>query len=91
MGSVGWHSVTEASPCHVCGKPDWCSVSTDGKKAICRRKDNGAGSRKVDKSEQDYWLYEKNGHRGSSLLGYEPPEEDREVPQRAVPQTLNRV
>ena len=63
MGSAGWLPVTEESPCHVCGKSDWCSVSADGKKAICRRKDDGAGVRRTDKSGQDYWLYELNGHR----------------------------
>jgi NADP-dependent 3-hydroxy acid dehydrogenase YdfG len=31
--------VTKESPCQVCTKPDWCSVSIDGKKAICRRRD----------------------------------------------------
>jgi hypothetical protein len=64
MGSARWPLVTEESPCHVCGKSDWCSVSADGKKAICRRKDGGAGVRRTDKSEQDYWLYELNGHGG---------------------------
>jgi hypothetical protein len=63
MGSARWPLVTEESPCHVCGKSDWCSVSADGKKAICRRKDGGAGVRRTDKSGQDYWLYELNGHR----------------------------
>jgi hypothetical protein len=58
----GWRPVTKGDPCHVCGKPDWCSVSVDGKKTTCRRRDNGTGTRKEDSSGADYWLYELNGH-----------------------------
>src|SRR5215211_836469 len=92
MSSSGWQPVTENTPCHVCGKPDWCSVSADHKKAICRRKDDGTGSRRTDKSGQDYWLYELNGHRGPSLPEAVPPkEEERQTPDKADPQTLDRV
>src|SRR5215207_710344 len=90
MGSAGWLLVTEESPCHVCGKSDWCSVSADGKKAICRRKDGGAGVRRTDKSGQDYWLYELNGHR--ELISSEDVwQQDGEVPKIADPQTLDQV
>src|SRR5215211_8301947 len=90
MGRASWPLVTEESPCHVCGKPDWCSVSADGKKAICRRKDDGTGGRRTDKAGQDYWLYERKGHGGPGLPEDGPPE-GREEPERATPQTLNRV
>ena len=78
MGSAGWLLVTEESPCHVCGKSDWCSVSADGKKAICRRKDGGEGVRRTDKSGQDYWLYELNGHR-ELILSEDVSQQDGEV------------
>jgi len=90
MGSARWPLVTEESPCHVCGKSDWCSVSADGKKAICRRKDDGTGVRRTDKSGQDYWLYELNGHR-ELILSEEVWPQDREVPEKASPQTLDQV
>ena len=45
---TGWRRVTKQSPCPVCGKPKWCSVSVDGEIAKCmkvesdtRTKDNG--------------------------------------------------
>jgi len=90
MGSARWPLVTEESPCHVCGKPDWCSVSADGKKAICRRKDDGAGVLRTDKSGQDYWLYDLNGHRELIFSG-EVFQQDGEVPEKAGPQTLDQV
>jgi hypothetical protein len=90
MGSVGWRAASTDSPCSVCGKPDWCSVSADRKRAICRRKDDGSGVLRTDKSGQDYWLYELNGH-GTPGLPEEGPSEDREEPERANPETLDRV
>ena len=90
MGSARWQLVTEESPCHVCGKSDWCSVSADGKKAICRRKDDGTGVRRTDKSGQDYLLYELNGHR-ELILSEDVSQQDGEVPEKADPQTLDQV
>src|SRR5919112_1782732 len=90
MGSAGWPLVTEESPCHVCGKSDWCSVSADGKKAICRRKDDGTGVRRTDKSGQDYWLYELNGHR-ELIFSEDVSQQDGEVLEKADPQTLDQV
>jgi hypothetical protein len=67
-------------------------VSADNKKAICRRKDDGTGSPRRDKSGQDFWLYELNGHRGPSLPEEVPPkEEEKEIPEKADPQTLDRI
>lgn len=34
---AGWLRVTYSNPCPICGKPDWCLVSSDGNKAICQR------------------------------------------------------
>jgi len=90
MGSAGWLLVTGESPCHVCGKSDWCSVSADGKKAICRRKDGGAGVRRTDRSGQNYWLYELNGHR-ELILSEDIWQQNGEVLEKADPQTLDQV
>ena len=32
-----WVRVNRLNPCPVCGKPDWCLISQDGKTAICAR------------------------------------------------------
>lgn len=74
----------------MCGKPDWCSISIDGKKAICRREGNGTGVRKVDKSGQEYYLFELNGHGGSGLPLNDLPE-NHEVPEKVDPETLDRM
>ncbi len=49
-------------PCPVCGKPDWCSVSSEGVWACCRRESSG-GTRRSDKSGMEYYLHcLKPGH-----------------------------
>lgn len=91
MINGSWQSVTKESPCHICGKPDWCSVNIDGERAICKRRDNGTGTRKVDSSGADYWLYELNGH-GSVRSGPEvAATRDSEAPERATPEILDLV
>lgn len=37
MLSEKWRQVRRSAPCPICGKPDWCQVSADGRVAICRR------------------------------------------------------
>ena len=34
--------VNRESPCQICGKPDWCVISKDGKLAMCMRVSEGA-------------------------------------------------
>lgn len=38
----GWREVGSSSPCPVCRKPDWCSVSVDGLAVICMRRKDGS-------------------------------------------------
>jgi len=35
--AVHWVGVTGNDPCPICGKPDWCSRSSDGRVVNCRR------------------------------------------------------
>src|SRR5215218_11071870 len=90
MGSARWPLVTEQSPCHACGKPDWCSISSDGRKAICRRRNDGTGEHKVAASGQDYYLYELNGHGEWDFSG-DGSRSDGESQEKADPQTLEEV
>lgn len=42
MSKQGWENVSRTKRCVICGHPDWCSYSTDGKWACCKReKQNG--------------------------------------------------
>jgi hypothetical protein len=56
-----WVGVSLEHPCVICGKPDWCSRTADGRLAVCRRSPHsathGAGDRRVDRSGGEYWLY----------------------------------
>jgi hypothetical protein len=58
---VSWKTVTTATPCRICGKPDWCRVSEDGLTSICRREQShpqlGPGVSKKDKNGGQQWLY----------------------------------
>jgi len=57
-----WYPVTSLSPCPICGHHDWCSFSSDGVWAVCRRLDSGNGHAKTDKSGSEYWVYRLEGH-----------------------------
>ena len=89
MSSSGWQPVTEESPCHVCGKPDWCSVSADDKKAICRRKDDGTGAA-GETSRAGLLALRAERAQGPELTGRMPPARG-EIPEKADPQTLDQV
>lgn len=67
MGFGGWRNATREDPCPICGKPDWCSVSEGGSTVICRRKDNGSGTYKVDKAGVGYWYYRLDDRPAPSL------------------------
>jgi hypothetical protein len=87
VSSVGWREASLEYPCPICSKPDWCSVSDDEVWAICRRKSDGTGERKVDTSGADYWLYRLKDSPQDNVPQNDPPK----VPERADSETLDRV
>lgn len=54
--SLEWISVSTSAPCPICGKPDWCAISADGKFAICRRECKG-GQEKRDQNGATYYSH----------------------------------
>jgi hypothetical protein len=40
-----WVNVTREHPCPICGKPDWCGISTDGRTIHCRRQSSDKETR----------------------------------------------
>lgn len=52
-----WRSASRETPCPVCGKVDWCRISTDGIWAACRRIADGAKKNKIDKSGTPIYLH----------------------------------
>lgn len=96
-----WNEVTRFNPCIICGRPNWCSASSDGVWTVCRRVDTGDGLHKIDKSGGDYWLYRVGG--GDTVDGITgksfesirdddcPPGLTDSTPAIADPDTLDKV
>ncbi|WP_417851066.1 toprim domain-containing protein [Thalassoglobus sp.] len=42
VATDGWIRVSSSHPCPICGKPDWCLVTSDGNVAICPRVEQGS-------------------------------------------------
>lgn len=68
-----WHEATSKSPCPICGHHDWCSFSSDGVWAVCRRLDSGNGHAKTDKSGGEYWVYRLDGRPSLNQDAIEVP------------------
>lgn len=62
-----WKDVSRPHPCHVCGRPDWCTYTLDGVWARCNRLYVAGGIPRVDKREQPYWLYLLTGSNEDHL------------------------
>lgn len=63
MSSERWRRVTRQAPCPICGKPDWCAISSDGTAALCQRVQDGSVRRVGDAG----WL-----HRLGTARAYVP-------------------
>ena len=63
--SAQWKDASPQDPCPICGKEEWCSRSSDGGVALCRRWASspiyGTGKEKIDKSSATYWLFRLHG------------------------------
>jgi hypothetical protein len=70
----GWCPVSPQEPCKICGKPDWCSRTSNGCALICRRMGTSAGQRKVARDGSEYWLYSS----------FEAHHRERSLPQQRV-------
>lgn len=60
-----WKEVNKNNPCPLCGKPDWCSVSSDASIVLCRRVDTAPqGWKNIKTSKDGYPIYAiDNGDR----------------------------
>jgi putative DNA primase/helicase len=57
MNSIDWHPVSKQTPCKICGKLDWCSLSADQTVAACRRVENGSFKTKHDRNGCPVYLH----------------------------------
>ncbi|MFC1989439.1 DUF3854 domain-containing protein [Chloroflexota bacterium] len=71
--SLSWLPVTSKSRCPICGHNTWCSFSSDGAYAVCRRLDTGNGHAKTDKSGSEYWVYRLDGRPSLNQDAIEVP------------------
>jgi hypothetical protein len=92
-----WRLVTASSPCPICKKPDWCSISADGALVSCRREENGALKIKADKAGGTVYLHRLAGDARADVLppskrpGPESPRLDADTVHRAYSALLARL
>jgi P4 family phage/plasmid primase-like protien len=100
MGVAGiWKAASKASPCPICGKPDWCQRTEDGVVTLCRRGEGTPGGlSRVDKIGVPYWLFGlQTAAAGRTAAGEsstaEAPEPDpiKHTRERAEPGVLDTV
>lgn len=82
-----WQRVTRSHPCPICGKPEWCSVSIDGRLVACRRVERG-GRTKTDKDGAAYYLHRLTG---TDLPAQPPPIPSGVAVERADADTLHAI
>jgi hypothetical protein len=79
-----WVRVNRQNRCPICGKPDWCLVSPDGKAAICARieSERPAGNKGAG------WIHKLDN--SLPLPPTKPRLEGKQVP-KAAPDVLDKV
>lgn len=73
MSVTDWREVSKGEPCPLCGKPDWCKVSSDGDAVLCGRSPDlpaGWARRKPAKDGRILYVRER---AGASTRGAPPP------------------
>lgn len=65
-----WIRINKSNPCPVCGKTDWCEISSDGTTVYCMR----VPSERPSKSPQGGWF-----HRTSEPVVYQPVKKKKVV------------
>ena len=89
MANSQWVRVTKKSPCQVCKKTNWCSVSADGAVAKCMRVQDGCYRSKADSKGASYYLHRlADGPRPRTVA---PPRPDGPAADRADADTLHEI
>src|SRR5271165_2562838 len=86
-----WRRVTRGSPCPICERADWCSVSADGTVAKCMRVEAGSYRSRQGKDGTPYYLHRLDGRTAPSTAPALPPPSTGPVPDRADADTLGNV
>lgn len=100
--SIIWRQVTKATPCRICGRPDWCQASEDGALAMCRRAHalgTSGGRFKLDATSVPYTLFGgltsepgSGEHDGDTVPSDAPgPDPIKHKFERAEPGVLDAV
>lgn len=74
-----WVRCTKRHPCPICGKPDWCVYTADGRVVLCMRRDNGHPS----KGQAGGWVYTLKDEPGQ-WAGRRGKGEDEHIRQEGV-------
>jgi len=79
-----WVRVTKHNLCPICGKPDWCLISEDGKSAICARteSDKPAGNKGAG------WIHTLDNSMPLPPLNLKP---DAKQTPKAAPDILGKA
>ncbi len=89
MEHDSWSSVSHSSPCPICGKNSWCSVSSDGHTVNCRRESQDALLSKLDKNGCEFYIH-KTQEGFNAPIKYARRPSTQPIPC-ADAKTLNRV
>jgi len=87
-GAPGWRRVTEKHTCPVCGRPDNCTVSDDGRRCFCGRVSDGvsrpnAGGQYLHKLDEEPFHSERPSRDGpspSKSAGFSSPKQFSKTP-----------
>lgn len=73
--AAAWVSASRATPCPICGKPDWCRITADRQVVLCKRSDGTAPGG---------WRHIKAAKGGGHLLAAIGHLDDQQLPPARV-------